>query len=145
VEEECSRISAVLVQNKVDLINDAQMTKEEVEELANKLNMKLYRTCVKTNTLVSKVFEDLAEMVMAAGLGNESDDEEDDGKKEKEKEKEKPKEKSETNKGSTTPSSSEKSNKENGSSTKKGKEKDGVIKLGDSGGQSEKQKGKCCA
>jgi len=65
VEEECPGISGVLVQNKVDLIEEAKMTNEQVDALAQKLGLKLYRMSVKNNLLVDQVFEDLAEMAMA--------------------------------------------------------------------------------
>jgi len=138
VEEECPHICGVLVQNKVDLIDQAKMTAEEVEELAKKIQMRLYRTCVKTDTLVSKVFEDLTEMVMAKGF----DDEEEDGDAKK-KEKEKPKPSS-----TKTDSSGGSDKQENGTKTGKTPKKsggDGVIKLTDDGRTSSgKEKGKCC-
>jgi len=81
VEEECPSICGVLVQNKVDLIDQAKMTAEEVEVLAKRVQMRLYRTCVKTDTLVSKVFEDLTEMVMAKGFDEEDEDGEEKKKK----------------------------------------------------------------
>jgi len=134
VEEECPSICGVLVQNKVDLIDQAKMTAEEVEVLAKRVQMRLYRTCVKTDTLVSKVFEDLTEMVMAKGF-----DEEDEDGEEKKKKAEKQK----------TPASSPKTDsgdkQENGSKTKPGKKETGVIKLDDGGASSGKQKGKCCS
>lgn len=71
VTEECgTSIRSVLVQNKIDLLSDAQMTPGEVEGLARRLNMKLYRTCVKDGTLVEEVFEYLATSVMES-LSNE--------------------------------------------------------------------------
>lgn len=62
VEEECDpNIVSVLVQNKVDLLDQARMTAGEVEALAEKLQLKLYRTCVRTNLLVDDVFTYIAE------------------------------------------------------------------------------------
>ncbi len=52
VENECGHICSVLVQNKIDLLAQAQVTKEEAEDLARRMNIKLYRTCVKDNLLV---------------------------------------------------------------------------------------------
>jgi Ras-related protein Rab-23 len=57
-----------LVQNKADLIdtenggsgNNAQMSAIEVESLAKRLNMRLFRTSVKLDTNVKDVFEHLA-------------------------------------------------------------------------------------
>jgi Ras-related protein Rab-23 len=62
VTEECGPIVMVLVQNKVDLMDQALMTAQEVENLAKKLRLKLYRTCVKDDLNVGEVF---------AHLGNE--------------------------------------------------------------------------
>lgn len=52
VEAECGSICQVLVQNKCDLMEQAQMTQQEVEDLARRMGIKLYRTCVKDNLLV---------------------------------------------------------------------------------------------
>ncbi len=52
VENECGHICSVLVQNKIDLLAQASVTKEEAEDLARRMNIKLYRTCVKDNLLV---------------------------------------------------------------------------------------------
>lgn len=49
VEAECGSIPMTLVQNKIDLMDKATMTPEEVEGLARSLQMRLYRTCVKDN------------------------------------------------------------------------------------------------
>ena len=57
----------VLVQNKVDLIEKAVVTSEEVESLAKKLKVKLYRTCVSENLNVDKVFEYLGEEYVNGG------------------------------------------------------------------------------
>eukprot|EP00741_Cyanophora_paradoxa_P008969 tig00001415_g8682.t1 len=60
VEAECGPIAMALVQNKVDLLDQAVVTKEEAEETARKLNMRFYRMCVKENLNVTEVFEYLA-------------------------------------------------------------------------------------
>ena len=49
VEVECGSILMALVQNKIDLIDDSSMTPEEVESLAKKLKLHLFRTSVKEN------------------------------------------------------------------------------------------------
>jgi len=67
VEEECGPICSVLVQNKTDLLNDAKMTAAEVDDLARRMSMRLYRTCVKDNLLVSDVFEYLADCYLKRG------------------------------------------------------------------------------
>lgn len=73
VEAECGEICSVLVQNKIDLLDQAVVTSAEVENLAKKLNIKLYRTCVRNNVLVDDVFDYLADSFLknggAAGLG----------------------------------------------------------------------------
>ena len=60
VREECGGITIVLVQNKVDLLDQAVVSKEEVEALATKLKLRLYRVCVKDGFNVSVIFEHLA-------------------------------------------------------------------------------------
>jgi len=68
VQAECGNIVMVLVQNKVDLMDDAAMDPKEVEFLAKKLRLKLYRTCVKNDLMVSDVFQHLgAEFVKSGG------------------------------------------------------------------------------
>lgn len=59
VTDECGKIAMVLVQNKVDLMDDAVMEPREVEFIAKKLGLKLYRTCVKDDLNVSEVFQHL--------------------------------------------------------------------------------------
>jgi len=67
VREECGNIVMVLVQNKVDLMDDAAMEAREVEYLAKKLRLKLYRTCVKDDLNVSEVFQYLGSEFVAQG------------------------------------------------------------------------------
>lgn len=68
VQNECGNITMVLVQNKVDLMDEATMDSREVEFLAKKLRLKLYRTCVKDDLNVSEVFQHLgAEFVRSGG------------------------------------------------------------------------------
>jgi len=68
VEEVCGTgLVSVLIQNKTDLINDAKMTTAEAEDLARRIGIKLYRTCVKSNLLVAEVFEYLAEEWLKSG------------------------------------------------------------------------------
>eukprot|EP00698_Gefionella_okellyi_P003626 TRINITY_DN133_c0_g6_i1.p1 TRINITY_DN133_c0_g6~~TRINITY_DN133_c0_g6_i1.p1 ORF type:complete len:293 (-),score=58.35 TRINITY_DN133_c0_g6_i1:28-849(-) len=62
VEAECGpRLPMVLMQNKVDLIDQAVMTKDEAEATAAALGLRFYRTCVKENMNVNEVFTYLAE------------------------------------------------------------------------------------
>mmetsp|Transcript_107628 Transcript_107628/g.304451 ORF Transcript_107628/g.304451 Transcript_107628/m.304451 type:complete len:246 (+) Transcript_107628:95-832(+) len=68
VTDECGNIVMVLVQNKVDLMDDAVMEAREVEYKAQKLRLKLYRTCVKDDLNVSEVFTHLGgEFVRSGG------------------------------------------------------------------------------
>jgi len=137
VEEECPNICGVLVQNKVDLIDQAKMTAEEVEELAKKIRMRLYRTCVKTDTLVGKVFEDLTEMVMTKGF---DEDEEDDEKKKKV---DKPKTATSPTSKPSEPTTQDKQ-KENGSGKGSKKQDTGVVKLDASNTSAPKEKRQNC-
>jgi Ras-related protein Rab-23 len=61
VDQECGDITMVLMQNKMDLIDDAVVESKEVDRLAERLGMKVYRTCVKDNTNVTAIFDYLAE------------------------------------------------------------------------------------
>lgn len=61
VISECGEIPMILIQNKVDLIDQAVVTPEEAEGLAKKLKVKFYRTSVKDGLNVNEIFEYLAE------------------------------------------------------------------------------------
>lgn len=61
VEDECGDIPMVLVQNKIDLIAQAEMSTYEAERVAADARMKLYRTSVKEDLNVDLVFQHLAE------------------------------------------------------------------------------------
>jgi Ras-related protein Rab-23 len=67
VVDECGHIVIVLVQNKVDLMDDAVMDAREVEFLAKKLKLKLYRTCVKEDLNVKDVFVHLGSEFVRSG------------------------------------------------------------------------------
>jgi Ras-related protein Rab-23 len=67
VTAECGNILMVLVQNKVDLMDDAKMSTHEVEHIAKKLKLKLYRTCVKDNLNIDDVFQHLGEQYIFRG------------------------------------------------------------------------------
>eukprot|EP00277_Geminigera_cryophila_P013091 CAMPEP_0179451696 /NCGR_PEP_ID=MMETSP0799-20121207/35773_1 /TAXON_ID=46947 /ORGANISM="Geminigera cryophila, Strain CCMP2564" /LENGTH=281 /DNA_ID=CAMNT_0021247259 /DNA_START=1 /DNA_END=846 /DNA_ORIENTATION=- len=67
VEAEVGEIAMVMVQNKVDLIDKAVSSNDEVEALAKKLKLKLYRTCVSEDLNVDKVFEYLGEHYVNGG------------------------------------------------------------------------------
>ncbi|RLN43824.1 hypothetical protein BBJ28_00006076 [Nothophytophthora sp. Chile5] len=74
VEEECGRICSVLVQNKIDLVDDAAMSREEIEDMADYLNMRLYRSCVQDNINVSEVFRYLCRKFLNNGAGDAGDE-----------------------------------------------------------------------
>ena len=62
VEREVGEIAMVMVQNKVDLIDQAVVTPEEAEAMAKQLGLKFYRACVKENLNVSEVFSYVTEL-----------------------------------------------------------------------------------
>lgn len=57
VSAEVGEITTVIVQNKIDLIDQAVMTPEETEELTERLRVKIFRSSVKDNFNISEVFE----------------------------------------------------------------------------------------
>ncbi|XP_059421555.1 ras-related protein Rab-23 [Carassius carassius] len=61
VETEVGDIPTVLVQNKIDLLDDTVIKNEEAEGLAKKLKLRFYRTSVKEDLNVSEVFKYLAD------------------------------------------------------------------------------------
>ena len=67
VHDECGQLAMVLVQNKVDLMDDAVVDAKEVETLAKKLRLKLYRTCVKDDLNVTEVFTHLGSEFVKQG------------------------------------------------------------------------------
>ncbi|KAH7314407.1 hypothetical protein KP509_21G001900 [Ceratopteris richardii] len=64
VEDQCGRIPMVLVQNKVDLLEQASVERYETEALAENLGLRFYRICAKQNLYVTEVFEYLAELYL---------------------------------------------------------------------------------
>ncbi|XP_065184687.1 ras-related protein Rab-23-like [Sycon ciliatum] len=56
VEDEVGSIIMVLVQNKIDLIDEAKVRTDEAEELAKKLQLRFFRTSVKESYNVNEVF-----------------------------------------------------------------------------------------
>lgn len=50
----------VLVQTKIDLIDQAAMTTKETEALAKKLSLPLFRICSKDGIMITELFEYLA-------------------------------------------------------------------------------------
>ncbi|GCB72423.1 ras-related protein Rab-23 [Scyliorhinus torazame] len=61
VEAEVGDIPTVLVQNKIDLLDETVLKNEEAEALAKKLKLRFYRASVKEDLNVNEVFKYLAE------------------------------------------------------------------------------------
>ncbi|XP_075411052.1 ras-related protein Rab-23 [Tenrec ecaudatus] len=61
VVAEVGDVPTVLVQNKIDLLDDSRIKNEEAEALAKKLKLRFYRTSVKEDLNVNEVFKYLAE------------------------------------------------------------------------------------
>uniref|UniRef100_A0A8C0TYU1 Ras-related protein Rab-23 n=1 Tax=Cyanistes caeruleus TaxID=156563 RepID=A0A8C0TYU1_CYACU len=61
VVTEVGDIPTVLVQNKIDLLDDSCIKNEEAEALAKKLKVRFYRASVKEDLNVSEVFKYLAD------------------------------------------------------------------------------------
>lgn len=65
VEAEVGEIATVIVQNKIDLIDEAEVQTHEAEALAQKLQLRFYRISVKDNLNVSEVFRYLADKYLS--------------------------------------------------------------------------------
>ncbi|PWA25820.1 hypothetical protein CCH79_00001556 [Gambusia affinis] len=61
VEAEVGNIPTVLVQNKIDLLEETVIKNEEAEALAKRLKLRFYRASVKEDLNVNEVFKYLAE------------------------------------------------------------------------------------
>ncbi|XP_070834306.1 ras-related protein Rab-23 [Chaetodon trifascialis] len=61
VEAEVGDIPTVLVQNKIDLLEETVIKTEEAEALAKRLKLRFYRASVKEDLNVNEVFKYLAE------------------------------------------------------------------------------------
>lgn len=73
VENECNEIPTVIVQNKIDLIEQSVVTADEVETLARNLNCRLIRTSVKEDVNVASVFRYLATKCHQLMLGESTE------------------------------------------------------------------------
>ena len=60
VEAECPKVAMVLMQNKIDLADQASFTQQEAEAVATKTGLRLFRTSVKENLNVNEMFDALA-------------------------------------------------------------------------------------
>lgn len=69
VEEECGRICQVLVQNKIDLSEDAAMSRAEIEDMADYMNIRLFRSCVQDNVNVKEGIGFLYHTLQILSLG----------------------------------------------------------------------------
>ncbi|KAK6630622.1 hypothetical protein RUM43_014607 [Polyplax serrata] len=65
VEDECGAIPAVIVQNKIDLIDQSVVDPEEAEMLSRALGCRLIRTSVKEDININSVFRYLAAKCLA--------------------------------------------------------------------------------
>lgn len=65
VEDECGEIPTVLVQNKIDLLDQSVVDPEEADLLARALGCKLLRTSVREDINVNAVFRHLAACCLA--------------------------------------------------------------------------------
>ena len=54
VEAEAGQIAMALVQNKVDLLDQAAVRDDEAQEMAKRLRLRFYRACVKDNLNVAE-------------------------------------------------------------------------------------------
>lgn len=61
IEAEVGDIPTVLVQNKIDLLEETVVKNEEAEALAKRLKLRFYRASVKEDLNVNEVFKYLAE------------------------------------------------------------------------------------
>ena len=67
VHNECGeQITIVLIQTKIDLIDEAEVNELEAEALATELGVPLIRVCSKDNVMVKEVFEHLASTYFGA-------------------------------------------------------------------------------
>ena len=57
VHNECgNEITTVLIQTKIDLIDEAEVHEQEAEDLATEFGVPLIRVCSKDNIMVKEVF-----------------------------------------------------------------------------------------
>eukprot|EP00879_Flechtneria_rotunda_P032272 GHRR01035451.1.p1 GENE.GHRR01035451.1~~GHRR01035451.1.p1 ORF type:complete len:265 (+),score=100.20 GHRR01035451.1:228-1022(+) len=76
VQEQCSDIAMVLVQNKVGLLDKAVVSSGEAEAMARRLALKFYRTCVKEDMNINEVFTYLIELHERKASGGQHHQEE---------------------------------------------------------------------
>jgi len=61
VHNECGEdITMVLIQTKIDLIDEAEVSEQEADGLATEFGIPLIRVCSKDNIMVKEVFQHLA-------------------------------------------------------------------------------------
>ncbi|OQR84932.1 ras family GTPase [Achlya hypogyna] len=71
VLDECGPLCQVLVQNKTDLMDQAAMTKDEVDCMKRELNLRLFRTSVQENINVDETFEYICRRYLKKATGDE--------------------------------------------------------------------------
>lgn len=61
VEAECGPLPTAIVHNKIDLPDEAVVSREEAEEMSRKMQLRCFRTSVKENINVDEVFRYLTD------------------------------------------------------------------------------------
>jgi len=74
VQDEVGNIPMVLVQNKIDLVDEAVVTPEEAEEMAKRLKLRFYRTSVKEDLNVNDVFKYLTDRYLTRLQSTEAEE-----------------------------------------------------------------------
>lgn len=64
VKKECGDILTVVIQNKMDLVNEFEVDRYDVEHICRNLDLKLFRTSVKNNSNIDQVFHYLVDELM---------------------------------------------------------------------------------
>jgi len=72
VEAEVQQIPMVLVQNKIDLVDQSVVTKEEADQKAQAVSLRFYRTSVQDDFGVNDVFSYLADVYLKKMKAEES-------------------------------------------------------------------------
>ncbi|XP_077991247.1 ras-related protein Rab-23-like [Glandiceps talaboti] len=74
VQDEVGNIPMVLVQNKIDLVDDAVISPEEADDIAKRLKLRFYRTSVKEDLNVNDVFRYLTDRYLVRIQSTEADE-----------------------------------------------------------------------
>jgi len=65
-------IPVVLLANKIDLVSDRKVTKEEIQALASRIGVIAIETSAKTSTNIQKAFEEATREMLNRGQGDNS-------------------------------------------------------------------------